>query len=335
MQLKKGIFMAGKLWNDLRALARSVPANLSVRDASLDYYYIRFKEEPRKLNRLIAGFDEQGIPLNTTYIDVEEKRLHYYPISIGQYALAVFHSWLDTGSAEKKAHFLRIADWFCQNRTESDALGAYWLTDVPKPEYGVTAPWKSAFAQSRGLSVLLRAWQLTGEEEYVRIARRALIPFGLDISQGGVSVDRAVGRTFYEEYVAGAPTRVLDGHLFSLFGLYDAVRAISFQIDAEAHTLAKTRFEEGVEGLKAQLPAFDMGFWLRFNRCDLPGYPQDDPCTIGYLKLVAAQLGILHAITGDPFFKEKSMAFSGYLRPGNILAMYRFKARALKRLNRI
>ncbi|MBK8042493.1 MAG: hypothetical protein IPK21_07400 [Haliscomenobacter sp.] len=94
--------MAGKLWNDLRALNRRIPANLSVQEASLGYYYIRFREEPRKLNRLIAGFDEQGIPLNTTYIDVEEKRLHYYPISIGQYALAVFHSWLDTGSADKK-----------------------------------------------------------------------------------------------------------------------------------------------------------------------------------------------------------------------------------------
>lgn len=327
--------MAGKLWNDLRALNRRIPANLSVQEASLGYYYIRFREEPRKLNRLIAGFDEQGIPLNTTYIDVEEKRLHYYPISIGQYALAVFHSWLDTGSADKKAHFLRIADWFCQNRTESDTWGAYWLTDVPKPEYGVTAPWKSAFAQSRGLSVLLRAWQLTGSEEYLRIAKRALVPFGLDISQGGVSADRASGQTFYEEYVAAAPTRVLDGHLFSLFGLYDAVRAISSDIDAEARTLAKAWFEEGVEGLKAQLPGFDMGFWLRFNRCDLPGYPQDDPCTIGYLKLVAAQLSILHAITGDDFFHRYAMKLEAYLRPANVLRMYRFKATALKKLNRL
>lgn len=335
MQLKKLAFMAAKGWNDLKALYAETPLNMEVHNATLSYYYIRFAENPRRLNKLITAFDEAGIPLNTTYVDVEEKRLHYYPISIGQYGLAVFHSWLDTGAEAKKAHFLRIADWFYQNRTESDAHGAWWLTDVPKPEYGVFAPWKSAFAQSRALSILLRAWQLTGQEEYLHVAKRALIPFTLDISAGGVSVDRAQGRTFYEEYVAAAPTRVLDGHGFSLFGLYDFVRAVRPETDFAAHAQAKQLFEEGIAGLKQQLPEFDLGFWMRFNRCDLPGYPQDDPCTIGYMKLVAAQLRIFHAITGDDFFQRYAAKLEAYLRPANVLRMYRFKAKALKQLNRL
>lgn len=327
--------MVKKGWNDLIAWYHAIPLHLAVHETVLGYYYIRFPENPKRLNRLIAAFDSEGVPMNTTYVDVEVKKLHYYPISIGQYGLAVFHTWLDTQADDKKAHFLRIADWFYQNRTESESLGTYWLTDVPKPEFGVYTPWKSAFAQGRGISLLLRAWQLTGNEAYLQTAKRALLPFTLDISEGGVSVDRKDGKVFFEEYVAAAPTRVLDGHIFSLFGLWDFVRAVGPDVDDAGHATAKRLFQEGIVGLKARLPELDMGFWMRFNLCDLPGYPQDDPCTIGYMKLVAAQLKVIAAITGDGFFLEYADRIHRYLRPGNTIRMYRFKAKALKKLNRL
>ena len=140
MQVEKLFFMAKKGWNDLIAWYRAIPLHLAVHETVLGYYYIRFPENPKRLNRLIAAFDAEGVPMNTTYVDVEEKRLHYYPISIGQYGLAVFHTWLDGGAEDKKAHFLRIADWFYQNRTESEVSGTYWLTDIPKPEFGGMHP---------------------------------------------------------------------------------------------------------------------------------------------------------------------------------------------------
>ena len=217
--------MLRKLLRDFNT-NRKIEINMENQSETLGYYYIKFDEDIAKLNRLIHSFDKNGVPLNTTYIDVEDTKLHYYPISIGQYGLAIFHSWLKTHSEEKRGHFLRIADWFMNNRTDHTELGCYWLTDVPKPEYHVYQPWKSAFAQSRGISMLLRAWQLTEDDTYLKIATQALIPFTKDITTGGVSVDREKGATFYEEYVAECPTRVLDGHGFCLFGLYDYIRAV-------------------------------------------------------------------------------------------------------------
>lgn len=326
--------MLRKLLRDFNT-NRKIEINTDNSTGTLGYYYIKFNEDIAKLNRLIHSFDADGVPLNTTYIDVEEEKIHYYPISIGQYGLAVFHAWLKTGSEEKKAHFLRIADWFMNHRTDDNELGCYWLTDVPKPEYNVHAPWKSAFAQSRGISVLLRAWQLTGKESYLQTATRALFPFTRDITSGGVSVDREKGETFYEEYVAAHPTRVLDGHVFCLFGLYDYVRAVPAATAPEGHALALKLFNEGVEGLIRQLPQYDMGFWSRFNRCDLPGYPQDDPCTIGYLRLVRQQLLILYRITGKDELRHFSEKLHRYDRFPNVLKMYRHKFRALKKLNRL
>ena len=187
--------MLRKLLRDFNT-NRKIEINMENQSETLGYYYIKFDEDIAKLNRLIHSFDKNGVPLNMTYIDVEDTKLHYYPISIGQYGLAIFHSWLKTHSEEKRAHFLRIADWFMNNRTDHTELGCYWLTDVPKPEYHVYQPWKSAFAQSRGISMLLRAWQLTEDDAYLKVATQALIPFTKDITVGGVSVDRERGQPF-------------------------------------------------------------------------------------------------------------------------------------------
>ena len=175
MKIKKVIFMLRKLLRDFNT-NRKIEINMDNQSETLGYYYIKFDEDIAKLNRLIHSFDNNGVPLNTTYIDVEDTKLHYYPISIGQYGLAIFHSWLKTHSEEKKVHFLRIADWFMNNRTDHSELGCYWLTEVPKPEYHVHQPWKSAFAQSRGISILLRAWQVTGDDAYLKVATQALQP---------------------------------------------------------------------------------------------------------------------------------------------------------------
>lgn len=325
--------MLGKLRRDFNN-NKHVPIG-DCRGQELSRYYINFKGAPDKLNALIADFDDDGVPLNTTYIDVEEKKLHYYPISIGQYALAVFHTYLDTKDEAKKAHFLRIADWFYSARIEDDKLGVYWLTDVPKPEYGVTEAWKSGFSQSRGLSVLLRAWQLTGDEKYLSVAKKALIPFTYDIKEGGVAVDLMADSAIYEEYVAAKPTRVLDGHGFCLFGIYDAVRAITSEVDEEFHQLAQELFNKGVKGLERRLPDYDMGYWMKFNICELDFYPENDPCTIGYLRLVTAQLQILHQISGLAILDTYAKKMKGYDRLPNIIKMYKEKFTALKKMNRL
>ncbi|HQM37176.1 MAG TPA: D-glucuronyl C5-epimerase family protein [Candidatus Marinimicrobia bacterium] len=335
MTLKKKWFMLKKLGNDIFRSQEIYEVGCDLTSEKLGNYYFIFEEDFKKLNKLLTKFDQDGIPLNTSYIDVETPRLHYYPISIGQYGLAVFHSFLKTGQADKRAHFLRIADWFAKNAVLDEKLGAYWLTDVPKPEYQIEKPWKSAFAQSRAISVLLRAWQLTGNSLYLEMAAKALQPFQFDITEGGVTANLKIGWPFYEEYVATEPTMVLDGHIFSLFGIFDFVRSVTQESNRKAHESAQKLFEEGVESLLNWLPEYDMGFWVRFNFCQMKHYPRVDPCTIGYLRLIVAQLKILYHITGRANFLVYSEKFSKYDRLVNILRMYLIKHKALKKLNRI
>ena len=313
------------------------PPNINwSKSSSLEFYYLLFSNNPKKLNRLIHSFDDNGVPLNQSYIDVESNNLHYYPISIGQYGLAVFNIWIEDKNLIQKEIFFNIVDWFLCNVNEDEFIGAYWLTIVPKPEFKIFSPWKSAFSQSRAISILLRAWQITGESKYLDLASKALIPFTFSIEQGGVAVDLTEDMAFYEEYVAQKPTRVLDGAIFSLFGVYDFIRATQGVNGLqESHNLALEIFRKGIQGLKYWLPRFDMGYWVYYNRCEIDGYPQNDPCTIGYLRLVSTQLEIMAYLSNETIFKNYSIKFKSYLKPWNILKMYREKFIALKKLNRL
>jgi hypothetical protein len=334
MNLKKTVFMLKKLKRDL--LKREYPFEMGPISHSqeLREYYFLFYRKPQVLNWQIQGFDQDGIPLVASYIDVKERSLVYYPISIGQYALAVFHDFLKSGSEEDKQTFLKFADWFYENRMESET-GTFWLTDVPRPEYKIAIPWKSAFAQSRALSVLLRAWQLTGNESYLTVSKRALLPFTHDISEGGVSAHFHTGYPFYEEYVADTPTMVLDGHFFALMGLLDFIRAVPPHLGQEMLQIAHNLFDQGIESLRYWLLKFDMGYWVRFNLCTMPHYPDIDPCSKSYMRLVLAQLNLFYRITGHAFLKETYVKWKKYDNLVNLLRMYLVKYRTLRKLNRI
>ncbi len=328
-KFEKTWFMLGKLRKDIFRKKIIYELASEVHSSKLSEYYFVMDEQ-----KLRAGysqnfhFDEEGIPLIPTYIDVDERKLIYYPISIGQFGLAIYHTYLQSGSEADKQRFLNIVDWFYNHRIEDERLGTYWLTDVPKPEYRVFQPWPSAFAQSRGLSILLRGWQITGEKKYLNTAKGALKIYHIPAAEGGVTTFTESG-PMYEEYPAPFLTAVLDGAIFSLFGLYDFVRAV------DDNQEARQLFDDGIRGLKGNLPKYDLGFWIRYNLCNETFYPEIDPAPILYFRLVMTQLDLLTRITGDNYFSELAQHWRRYDRLPNILRMYYLKYKALKKLNRL
>ena len=46
------------------------------------------------------------------------------------------------------------------------------------------------------------------------------------------------------------------------------------------YELAQRLFREGVEAVKNALPAYDLGYWIRYNLCKEEFYPKLDPATI-------------------------------------------------------
>ena len=331
MNLRKKLFMLDKLVFDLKFPKRPYPLGENLHGQELQEYYFVFEEKSiaaGKKQKLIKRFDENGIPINQTYVDVEDKDYVYFPISIGQMGLSVFHTYLDTQSEVDKDRFLKFPQWFRDNVTLDNELGAIWYTDVDLPAYKRTDPWQSAFTQSRAISLLLRGFQLTGEPLYKELAEKALIPFTKAVSEGGVTAFTPWG-PIYEEYTADVNTLVLNGHIFALCGLYDFVRVF------RDHHLANKLFSEGVESTANILPEFDLGYWSRYNLCSAPFYPEVDPSTIGYQRLHVLQLDFLHRLTGNKTFQRYMNIFDKQVGIWNIIRMYKLKYKALKQIGRL
>ncbi len=329
--MKKVVFMFKKMMADFKSPKQRYPIAKDLHSQKLGDYYFVFNENrvsAGKDQALINKFDKDGIPINKTYIDVKDKDFVYFPISIGQMGLAVFNTYLQTQKEEDKQRFLKFAEWFYNNADVSETLGARWLTDVKLPAYRTPENWQSAFSQSRGISILLRAFQISGEEKYAEMAEQALISFTKPVSEGGVTSFTQWG-PFYEEYTSAVPTLVLNGKIFALCGLYDFVRVFP------KNELSRKLFEEGIETLKNCLAEYDMGFWSKYNLCKAPWYPAVDPATISYQKLHVTQLKMLFELTGEKTFKQYMNKFDKQNHLFNAFRMYFIKFRALRKLGRL
>jgi hypothetical protein len=331
MNLKKNIFMFNKFRRDILTPKQRYALADDMRSQELGLYYFVFLEKRVSSGAdqaLINKFDEKGIPINKTYIDVTDKEYVYFPISIGQLGLAVFHTYLDTKDDKDKRRFLNFADWFYDNAEEKTGLGVRWMTNVSLPSYHNPGPWQSAFSQSRGISILLRAFQLTQNEKYAQLAKKALISYTIPVERGGVMAETPWG-PFYEEYTAKMPTLVLNGMIFSLWGLYDYKRVFP------QNKIASDCFEKGINTLEKILPEFDMDYWSRYNLCKADWYPDPDPATIGYQRLHIAQLKVMYKLTERTVFKKYADLFFNQDTASNTIKMYKTKYRALKKNNRL
>jgi hypothetical protein len=298
--LRRLPFFVRKFLRDLSNPLRYVGNIEDVHDARLGRYYLVFDEEELKRG-IDFHFDAEGIPVIATYVDVEPHQLHYYPITIGQYALAIFHTWLRSAREDDRRRFLRLADWF----VEHQAPDGCWYAQTEVPIYRLRAPWPSAMAQGRGLSVLTRAWQCTSDEKYIASARRALAAFSVPVAQSGVT-DTYDGRITYEEYPAQPAPHVLNGMIFALFGVWDLVRARPGGAQAAAI------FERGAATVETLLPRYDTGWWSLYDLYHLEVATPRNPCTAHYHDIHIKQLTIMHAITGRDTFGAFARRWAAY-----------------------
>jgi hypothetical protein len=297
----------------------------------LGEYYFIFTEKAmhnQKGGQKSIILDNDGIPQNSTYVDVKDKKFVYFPITIGQVGLAVFYTYLQSKSIKDRERFLKFPDWFVENVDYDYKLGARWMTDVKLPQYKNPGPWQSAFVQSRALSVLLRGYQMTNDEKYLEMAKQALIPFTKPVSEGGVTSFTKWG-PFYEEYTSSVPTLVLNGMIFSLCGVYDFVRV------CPDNNIAKKIFDDGIQTLKNILPEFDLGFWSRYNLCQAKWHPETDPATNTYQKLHITQLEMLYNLTDEEMFREYSDKFTKQSNLLNLIKAYVVKYKSLKKMGRL
>lgn len=284
-QLKQKAAMVGR-WTKILSGKTDVaveqgPGRAYKKDEIAGYYNdLTGKVSPNTL------LDEGGIPVS---VIAGGERVHF-PIAIFQYALGCWDRALleKNVSDEMLASFVRCADWALDSQREDGSWDAFG--PIRSARYTV-----SSMAQGEGASVLLRAAKAFGDDRYGVAAARAgrfmLTPY----AEGGTCFAEA-GGLFLEEYPQESRRSVMNGWIFSLFGLYDL---------ALADPSFRDSFTLSAATLAAHLDDYDAGFWTYYDLERRIASP-------AYHTLHIAQLKVLANLTSDGRFADKAAVYEGY-----------------------
>lgn len=261
------------------------PCNITKPPESLNSYYLNFlvkADYPGK-------FDTDEIPLFSS----GEIPLQYHPVVVCQYALGLFEKLNspELKSEKNDEKFLKQAEWLVKKAVDENN-GALWYFNFDVLRYKLKSPWISAMAQGEAISVLLRAYKITNDVRFLRTAEKALSPFEIDIRHGGV-LGKFKNVIFYEEYPSEKFSGVLNGFIFSLFGLYDLMLL--------NNSKAEKLFNTGIAGLIELIKYYDLNYWSRY---DLYDYPMENPASFTYHSLHVEQLKALFILTNEIRIKE-------------------------------
>ncbi|XP_015916541.1 D-glucuronyl C5-epimerase B [Parasteatoda tepidariorum] len=217
---------------------------------------------------------------------------------------------MSLSSTSHMAHFFAAANWLVNHQDKS---GGWPIKVTRKLSNGMLelAPgWYSAMAQGQAMSLLTRAFKVTGDLHYLEAALRAIKLFYIRSERGGILTTFLGKYVWYEEYPTIPSSYVLNGFIYSLFGLYDVQQSGHHQLCREAGKL----FQEGLVSLKRMLPLFDTGSGSVY---DLRHYSLGVAPNLArwdYHSTHINQLLFLSTIHDDPIIKSISERWTGYMK---------------------
>lgn len=229
--------------------------------------------------------DNPDILVPKYHVDTGEEI--YFSIGIFQYGLAAYDLYLKSGEDAYKKKLLACADWAVDNQQNDGS----WVTfSYENPEH----PY-SSMAQGEGISMLIRAHIVTGNEQYMFAARKAKNFMLKPISDGGATDYQGDDVYLYE---CTHDPLILNGWIFSLWGLYD----YSKYIDDDR---VKVVLNSTLKSLKKKLPEFDIKYWSKYE-------DGKRICSPFYHKLHIAQLRVMYDLFGEEIYKEYADKWESY-----------------------
>jgi heparosan-N-sulfate-glucuronate 5-epimerase len=253
--------------------------------------------------RLITGhydrFDETGLPIRPSKFG--PGYTHDYT-TLCSFALGHWNFYLQTGKELYLSNTINVSDFIV--RTAELSAGDAILLRCEGRSGKHSGP-ISAMVQGEAMSVLCRAWQVTNERRYLEIALGCLKPFDRGIEDGGVLGNISVANIpWYEEYPTLPLNHVLNGMIYSLWGLSDLNATTG-------NSRAQELFDLGVDSIVRALPLFDNGYWSMYR------FPEaGDPyvASMMYHNLHICQLTALYQQTKREELHQFATIFAEYAR---------------------
>ena len=240
---------------------------------SLSGYYNDLTDKGIKCRNI----DENNLPYN--YTDSGEKC--QLLVSVLQYGLGSYDLFLETNEKKYYDKFISSVQFVSQKQNVDGSFKMYAGIRGMKKD-------KSAMIQGEAVSLLLRAYKETKEEQYFIRAKQSLQFMLKSVEEGGTTVYCPDGFYFQELFDKGQ-NAILNGWIFAFFGLYD----YTLVSDEEKY---KTIKERSLNYLAESLHKYDRKYWSNYNQENTITSPF-------YHKLHIAQLAALALISDREEFK--------------------------------
>jgi hypothetical protein len=216
------------------------------------------------------------------------------PAGLAQLALGWWERAVG-GEHEAFEHFDRVVLQLAR-RAQRVGDTLIWEYDMPVPKYGISPPWSSAMAQGQAASVFVRA--AMRNEAAADIAVRSIRPL-VRRTRPLVAIT-SVGPVL-EEAPTVLPSRILNGWIYALWGVWDTANALGL---GDAAVL----FEASASALRQTIEAYDTGWWSRYSLYA----NQSDLAKPFYHRLHVDQLEAMYRLTGWGEFRAVSRRWNGY-----------------------
>jgi len=232
-----------------------------------------------------------------TYAKAAREPASLLPVDLAQLALGWYERML-LGEGEAASHFENACRLLFEQAEESgDAL--LWPHVLTIPKYGLSGRWYAGMAQGQAASVFVRAYLHRRQPEYEAAARRALDPL---LRRDSRFVTTTPSGPVLEEAEATRPSHILNGWIFSLWGLWDVRVGLN---EPDVGPL----LDETIACLRARLPEYDVGWWTRYS---LYPHPLPDLAKPFYHRLHIDQMAVLYRLTGISEFGSASRRWASY-----------------------
>lgn len=289
-------------------------------DKELRGYYQDFREAIYHFdNNSLGRFDENGIP----YL-VEKDRDVYSIVYVIQYALIQHEFMMHDGESEDRLKIFKNCISWLDEKAEAFKDAIVWRS-AKNIQYELPEGWTSSMYQGQAASLYLRAYQLFNEEKDLITAQKAIAYLKYDYTEGGVKRIDEKGYTWFEEYPTDPPSYVLNGFVYTIFGILDLYRVTG---DAEVKAL----FDDCIDTLENNLHLYHRWYWSVYDQ------KKEQLVSYYYQKNVHIPLlEILSKLTKKPIFAtyhdKWSRQLKGPLNKMIVEIMYRVQPR-LKRLRK-
>jgi len=200
-------------------------------------------------------FDEGGVPYR--WLDSVGPTYNY--TTVASYAIANFQRLGDVPDKAHREAFLTQADFLVSSAEPHAVSGRVWRFRYATES--MAEGWISAMSQGQAISVLARAFWLSGQSKYLAAAMAAWPVLTVPVRDGGLLVHFPESEDLcWEEYPTPQPSRVLNGWMHAIWGLADLL-AVSHDPDV------RVLLDEGVESARRHVGDYDCGWWSTY---DLP-----------------------------------------------------------------